>query len=94
MKTVLLYSFGDPSQLQYEETAMPGYGNNEVLVTTRATSINPIDVKILSGAAKSRIFIEFPRSLGRDLSGEVAETGRNVQGFPKGMRALAAAARC
>jgi NADPH:quinone reductase-like Zn-dependent oxidoreductase len=91
MKAVLLYSYGDPTQLRYEETAMPKYGDNEVLVKLRATSINPIDVKIRSGAAKSRFSIEFPAILGRDLSGEVAETGRNVQGFPKGMRVMALA---
>jgi NADPH:quinone reductase-like Zn-dependent oxidoreductase len=62
-----------------------------VLVEVRATSINPIDVKIRSGAAKARFSIEFPAILGRDLSGEVAETGRNVQGFPKGMRVMALA---
>jgi hypothetical protein len=54
MKAVLLYSYGDPSQLRYEETAVPKYGDNEVLVRIRATSINPIDVKIRSGAAESR----------------------------------------
>src|ERR1700733_1163140 len=91
MKAVLLYSYGDPEQLRYEETAMPKYGDNEVLVKVRATSINPIDVKIRSGAAKSRFSIEFPAILGRDLSGEVAESGRSVQGFPKGMRVMALA---
>ena len=80
MKAVLLYSYGDPSQLRYEETAVPNYGDNEVLVKMHATSINPIVVKIRSGAAKSRFSIEFPAILGRDLSGEVVETGRNVQG--------------
>jgi NADPH:quinone reductase-like Zn-dependent oxidoreductase len=91
MKAVLLYSYGDPSQLRYEEIAMPKYGDNEVLVRMHATSINPIDVKIRSGAAKSRFPIEFPAILGRDLSGDVAETGCDVQGFPKGMRVMALA---
>ena len=91
MKAVRLYSYGDPSQLRYEETAVPKYGDNEVLVKMHATSINPIDLKIRSGAAKSRFSIEIPAILGRDLSGEVAEAGRNVQGFPKGMRVMALA---
>jgi NADPH:quinone reductase-like Zn-dependent oxidoreductase len=91
MKAVLLYSYGDPSQLRYEETAVPRYGDDEVLVKMHATSINPIDVKIRSGAVKSRFSIEFPAVLGRDLSGEVAETGRSVRGFPKGMRVMALA---
>jgi NADPH:quinone reductase-like Zn-dependent oxidoreductase len=91
MKAVLLYSYGDPSKLRYEETAVPRYGDDEVLVKMHAASINPIDVKIRSGAAKSRFSIEFPAILGRDLSGEVAESGRSVQGFPKGMRVMALA---
>lgn len=89
MKAVLLYAYGDPSQLRYEETAVPKCGDNEVLVKVRATSINPIDWKLRSGAAKSRMPLTLPAILGRDLSGEVAEAGRNVQGFPKGMRVMA-----
>ena len=89
MKAVLLYAYGDPAQLRYEETGMPKYGDNEVLVKVHATSINPIDWKIRSGAAKSRILIAFPAILGRDLSGEVVETGSTVRGFAKGMRVMA-----
>jgi NADPH:quinone reductase-like Zn-dependent oxidoreductase len=93
MKAVLLYAYGDPEQLRYEDTDMPKCGNNEVLVKIRATSINPIDLKLRSGAAKSRMPLEFPAILGRDLSGEVIETGRSVAGFPKGMRVMALANR-
>jgi NADPH:quinone reductase-like Zn-dependent oxidoreductase len=91
MKAVLIYAYGDPSQLRYENTDMPKYGDNEVLVRVRATSVNPIDWKIRSGAAKARMPIEFPAILGRDLAGEVVELGRNVQGFAKGMRVMAVA---
>ena len=91
MKAVLLYSYGGPEQLRFEEIDRPQYGDKEVLVRVRATSINPIDLKIRSGAAKARMPIEFPAILGRDLSGEVVETGREVSGFPKGMRVMALA---
>jgi NADPH:quinone reductase-like Zn-dependent oxidoreductase len=89
MKAVLLYAYGDPSQLRYEETDVPKYGDNEVLVKVRATSINPIDWKLRSGAAKSRMPLTLPAILGRDLSGEVVEAGRGVSGFLKGMRVMA-----
>jgi NADPH:quinone reductase-like Zn-dependent oxidoreductase len=89
MKAVLLYAYGDPSQLRYEETAMPKFGDHEVLVKMHATSINPIDWKLRSGAAKSRMPLTLPAILGRDLSGEVEEAGRGVTGFPKGMRVMA-----
>ena len=93
MKAVLLYEYGDPSQLRYEDTDVPKYGENEVLVRVRATSVNPIDWKIRSGGAKSLMSVEFPAILGRDLAGEVAEAGRGVTGFPKGMRVMALANR-
>jgi len=88
MKGVLLYQYGGPEQLCYEETDVPDYGDNEVLVRVKATSINPVDWKIRSGAAKDRMPVEFPAILGRDLVGEVAGAGRAVTGFSAGMRVM------
>jgi NADPH:quinone reductase-like Zn-dependent oxidoreductase len=93
MKAVLLYAYGCPAQLRYEETTLPKCGDNEVLVKVHATSINPIDLKLRSGAAKSRMPLTLPAILGRDLSGEVLETGGSVTGFPKAMRVMALANR-
>ncbi|MFP5238184.1 MAG: NADP-dependent oxidoreductase [Acidobacteriota bacterium] len=91
MKAVVLHEYGGPDKLRWEDTAVPAFGDNEVLVRVRATSINPIDYKVRSGAAKARFPVEFPGILGRDLSGEVADFGRSVTGFPKGMRVMALA---
>lgn len=91
MKGVLMYEYGGPEVLRYEDTEVPEYGDNEVLVRVRATSINPVDWKIRSGAARARFPVEFPGILGRDLSGEVVAWGRNVNGFTKGMRVMALA---
>ena len=91
MKAVLLHEYGDVSQLRYEDSDVPAFGDNEVLVRVRATSVNPVDYKIRSGAAKARMPVDFPAILGRDLSGEVVAAGRNVTGFPEGMRVMALA---
>jgi len=91
MKGVLLYEYGGPENLRYEETDVPDYGDNEVLVRVRTTSVNPVDWKIRGGAARARMPVDFPAILGRDLSGEVVGWGRNVTGFPKGMRVMALA---
>jgi NADPH:quinone reductase-like Zn-dependent oxidoreductase len=91
MKAVLLYEYGGPEQLRYQDTSRPEYHENEVLVRVRATSINPIDLKIRSGSAKSRMPVKLPAILGRDLAGEVVETGRSVTGLPQGMRVMAVA---
>ena len=91
MKAVLLYEYGPVENLRYEETADPKYGDNEVLVRVRATSINPIDFKLRSGAAKGRMPLELPAVLGRDLAGEVVAFGSGVTGFAAGMRVMALA---
>ena len=91
MKAVVLHEYGGPEKLSYEESDVPEYGDNEVLVRVKATSINPIDYKLRSGAMKSYMPVEFPAILGRDLSGEVVAWGASVTGFPKGMRVMALA---
>lgn len=91
MKAVVLHAYGGPEELRYEDSEVPEFGDNEVLVRVRATSVNPVDYKIRSGAAKGRMPVEFPAILGRDLAGGVVDSGRNVTGFPKGMRVMALA---
>jgi NADPH:quinone reductase-like Zn-dependent oxidoreductase len=91
MKAVLLHEYGGPEQLKYEETGVPAYGADEVLVRMKATSLNPIDWKLRSGSAKARFPLQLPAILGRDLSGEIAEVGSAVNGFKKGARVIALA---
>jgi NADPH:quinone reductase-like Zn-dependent oxidoreductase len=89
MHAIVLHEYGGPEQLRYEEVDVPKCGDNDVLVKVKATSVNPIDFKLRSGAAKARMPLDLPAILGRDLSGEVAEVGRNVTRFAKGMRVMA-----
>ncbi len=91
MKAVLLEEYGGPEKLRYTDTDMPDFGDNEVLVRVRATSVNPVDYKIRSGAVRDRIAVDFPAILGRDLVGEVEAVGRGVSGFSRGMRVMALA---
>ena len=91
MKAIVLHQYGGPEQLHYEDAEIPKYGDAEVLVKVKATSVNPIDFKLRSGDAKARMPLEFPAILGRDLAGEVVEYGSNVTGFPKGTRVMALA---
>ena len=89
MKAIVLEEFGDVNKLQLEEVEDPAVGSGEVRVRIRATSINPIDWKIRSGAFKDN---ELPAILGRDLAGEVEQVGEGVTGFSKGQRVMAMAA--
>ena len=91
MKAVVLEQFGDANQLQVEDVDEPAVGPGEVRVRVRATSVNPVDWKIRSGATRGHIDVELPAILGRDLAGEVESVGEGVTGFTRGQRVMALA---
>jgi len=91
MKAVVLQEYGAASNLKWEDFQDPKPGPGEVLVKVAAASLNPIDWKMRSGAAKERFPVEFPAILGRDVSGVVRECGEGVLGFEPGDRVFALA---
>jgi len=93
MKAVVLHEYGSAKNLKYEDFEDPKPGPGEVLVRVQAVSLNPIDWKMRSGAAKERFPVEFPAILGRDVAGIVRELGEGVQGFKEGDRVFALAHR-
>ena len=78
MKAVVLHEYGPPSKLIYEDFDDPIPAAGEVLVRVHAVSVNPIDWKMRSGAAKERFPVTFPAILGRDVAGIVAGLGEGV----------------
>ncbi|HMF77163.1 MAG TPA: NADP-dependent oxidoreductase [Bryobacteraceae bacterium] len=88
MKAVQLHEYGGPDLLRYEDVPMPEPGPDEVLVQVTATSVNPVDWKIRSGAAKDRMPVTFPAILGRDVSGAVVKTGANVRNLQPGQKVM------
>ena len=91
MKAAVLHDYGPPSNLKYEDFPDPKPGPGEVLVAVKAISVNPIDVKMRSGAAKERFPVKFPGIIGRDLAGVVRELGEGVKDFAVGDRVFALA---
>jgi len=91
MKAVVLHEYGPPSNLKYEDFDDPKPGEGEVLVRVSAVSINPVDLKMRSGAAKDRFPVEFPGVIGRDVAGVVREVGDGVTNFLAGDRVMALA---
>jgi len=89
MKAVVLHEYGPPKNLKYEDFEDPKPGAGEVLIRVHAASINPVDWKIRSGAAKERFPQEFPVILGRDVAGTVSALGEGVEGFSIGDRVFA-----
>ena len=90
MKAVLLYGYGGPENLRYaEDVPEPVLGDDSVLVATAASSVNPIDWKIRSGARQKDFPLTLPAILGRDVSGVVRAVGRNIRTFKPGERIMA-----
>jgi NADPH:quinone reductase-like Zn-dependent oxidoreductase len=89
MKAVVLNEYGGPEKLKYEDFADPVAGEGQVLVRVAASSINPIDYKIRSGAMKGFFSVEFPAILGRDISGIVRTVGAGVSDFKPGDKVMA-----
>lgn len=88
MKAVVLTAYGDVDKLEVREMPDPHAGSEAIVVRMAGASINPVDWKMRSGAAKDRFPVEFPGVLGRDVSGTVVEIGKGVTRFAVGDRVL------
>ena len=89
MKAVVLHEYGPPKNLKYEDVPDPIPAEGEVLIRLAATSVNPIDYKLRSGAAKNRYHIELPIILGRDIAGTIRTLGPGVTNFNPGDKVIA-----
>ena len=92
MKAVRLYEYGGPEKLIFDtDVPDPSVGGNAVLIEAAATSVNPIDWKVRSGARQKDFPLTLPAILGKDVSGIVRAVGPNVRNFKPGDRVLAMA---
>ncbi|MFT3979975.1 MAG: NADP-dependent oxidoreductase [Ferruginibacter sp.] len=87
MKAIVLKDFGSAENFALAELEKPATGDNEVLVRIKATAFNPIDYQMRRGDSESKL-LKSP-ILGRELSGEVVEAGKNVHSFLPGDKVAA-----
>jgi NADPH:quinone reductase len=81
MKAIVLDEFGTEPVLRSIERPSPARG--EVLLRVEASGVNPLDIKIMAGAA-GHARVTPPMVLGMDLAGVVTETGTGVTRFHVG----------
>ncbi len=84
MKAVVIDQFGPSSVLQVRDVKRPTIGPNQALVEVHASSVNPIDWKLRDGQMRSFFKLDFPKILGADIAGIVAEIGESVSRFKVG----------
>ncbi|XP_027928661.1 reticulon-4-interacting protein 1, mitochondrial [Vigna unguiculata] len=90
-RAVLLPSFGGPDLLELRSNVqVPPLKPHEVLVHTRAVSVNPLDTRMRAGYGRSIFERLLPLILGRDISGEVAAVGASVTSVSVGEQVFGA----
>jgi len=84
MKAIRINEFGGPNVLKLEETELPQIKADEVLIKVYASSVNPVDHKIITGEAQEKFPTKFPLTIGWDVSGVIEEAGNQVRQFSIG----------
>ncbi|GAA4021379.1 NADP-dependent oxidoreductase [Allokutzneria multivorans] len=78
MQSVRIHHHGDPSVIRVDDVPVPRPGPGEVLLKVAATSFNPTETALRSGALAELFPVALPYALGWDVAGEVIELGPGV----------------
>ncbi|MCA9705292.1 MAG: alcohol dehydrogenase catalytic domain-containing protein, partial [Myxococcales bacterium] len=84
MRAAIIRRYGRPEVLEIGEVEAPTPGPTQLLVRMRASSVNPVDCGIRSGALRLFIPQRLPKVLGIDYAGVVEAVGEQVEGFAVG----------
>lgn len=84
MKAAQLNMYGGQDAVVINEVPKPVLEDGKVVVEVHAAGINPFDVKLRGGYLKETSPLEFPKTMGFDLSGVVVEVGKETKEFEVG----------
>jgi NADPH:quinone reductase-like Zn-dependent oxidoreductase len=83
-KAVRIHQYGGSEVLSYDDVRKPDAAPGEILVRVRAIGVNPLDWKLRACYLKDFLPLQFPATLGAELSGEIEQLGAGVSGFDIG----------
>ena len=87
VRTAVASGYGEPAEVFSIETIdAPSPASGELAIDVAFASVNPVDWKLLAGAMKEMLPVEFPFCPGCDGSGTVRAVGDGVSGFGVGQR--------
>lgn len=76
MKPIQIRGYGGNDVVDVKKTAsVPNISSGKVLVSVKASGVNPVDWKIREGYFQQLIQLQFPSTLGMDFSGVVEQIG-------------------
>jgi NADPH:quinone reductase-like Zn-dependent oxidoreductase len=82
MRAAYIEQIGPPEAITYGDLPEPVGGPTDVVVEMMATTVNPVDTMVRSGAYET--FTPFPFIVGRDAVGTVSSVGSGVDRFVVG----------
>lgn len=87
MKAIVVSKLGGPEVLAYQEVDKPSVGPNQVMIRTKALSVNFADIKARKG--KYHRGSEPPFVPGLEVAGTIEGVGPEVEKFHEGQRVIA-----
>jgi NADPH:quinone reductase-like Zn-dependent oxidoreductase len=84
MRALAALGYGDPRNLAIIDLPQPTAGPGQIQVRIAAASINPTDLRVISGTYKDMLQLEFPYVPGNDFAGTVTAVGWSVTQYKVG----------
>jgi NADPH:quinone reductase-like Zn-dependent oxidoreductase len=79
MKSIQIKRYGRSDVMEVNNaTSEPNPSSGKILVNVKASGVNPIDWKIREGYMQQMIPLQFPSTLGMDISGVIKQVGENI----------------
>ena len=86
MKAFRIHQFGANDLAALDETPAAQPDANQVSVRVMASSVNPLDLKIIAGYMQQVFPVTFPYTVGTDFAGVIDAIGANVGNLRPGAR--------
>ena len=85
VKAIQLKKYGSSDVVEVKEIGVPSSSSGKILVNIKVSGINPVDWKIREGYMQQVIQLQFPSTLGLDISGVIKQLRRGCTfGFQAG----------
>lgn len=84
MQALVSHSYGPVDDLVVTEIARPAPGPGQILIRVEAAALNPVDVRLVTGAMHDMMPVEHPFVPGMDASGVIEAVGDGVVGLAPG----------
>lgn len=84
MKALAATEYGRPQDLRIIDLPVPMAGPGQIQVHIAATTINPTDLRVITGQFHDMLPVQFPYILGNDFAGTVTAVGTGVTNYQTG----------